>query len=157
MENFQNFARRFDDFKYSKKKNASTFSSLPAGTLIFIMIAMEDFSKKPLRDVKKLAGTGNLDAIYELALRYRDGRGGVFEDIEQAEKYFREAAERDCVPAQLALAEIVETYDEDEAAQWRSRANRVPAKSKFKKIVFALIFVGVVLDLAYILYLFLGE
>ncbi len=121
------------------------------------MIAMEDYSKKLLRDVKKLAGTGDLNAIYELALRYRDGRNGVFEDIEQAEKYFREAAERDCVPAQLALAEIVETYDEGEAAQWRSRANRVPAKSKFKKIVFALIFVGVILNLTYILYLFLGE
>ena len=108
---------------------------------------MEDYSKKLLRDVKKLAGTGDLNAIYELALRYRDGRGGVFEDIEQAEKYFREAAERDCVPAQLALAEIVETYDEDEAAQWRSRANRVPAKSKKSrsKLFFVVVFLAHIL------------
>ncbi|MCR5184313.1 MAG: hypothetical protein K6B46_06420 [Opitutales bacterium] len=96
---------------------------------------MDDYKNKRLFEIKKLAGTGDPEAIYELALRYRDGRGGAFEDIETAEKFFRQAAEQNHVPAQIALAEIVETYDEEEAAEWRKKSNGVPAKKIFLFLV----------------------
>lgn len=60
--------------------------------------------KKALAELLPLAREGNAEAAYGVGDLYRSGRGGVKQDLAQAARWYRVAAERSHVVAQYNLA-----------------------------------------------------
>jgi TPR repeat protein len=78
--------------------------------------------------LRQRAGAGDIEAQYQLALRYETGVWGVVQDNTEALRWYRTAAERGYVPAMQSLAHIYEKGligvppDLKEAKRWRKRA-----------------------------------
>ncbi len=76
----------------------------------------------PPTDVN-LAEEGDVNAQLHLGISYATGTGGVTQDIAEAAKWFRKAAEQDHPRAQVFLAKLLEEQKEDaEAAKWFRKA-----------------------------------
>ncbi|ACP20977.1 sel1 repeat protein [Candidatus Amoebophilus asiaticus 5a2] len=89
--------------------------------------------KSYLRELKKEAKKGNIKAQLELGRNYKAGLG-VEEDLDEAEKWLRIAAEKyDNPDAQFELAEILPSIKEDEKFNFYSKSasnGHVPAMYK---------------------------
>ena len=83
----------------------------------------EDFS---LEQLLEASSKGDHDAQYELGVRYEQGRG-VSQDVRQAAREYRKAAEAGHIEAQLVMAKLCligkgVPQDAEEAAQWYIKA-----------------------------------
>ena len=89
-----------------------------------------DVHEQTGEELKRRAKDGDVEAEYQLALRYEAGVWGVQHDDRQALHWFRDAAERGYPPALRALAHIYEQgllglpRDPARAAAFRQRASR---------------------------------
>jgi TPR repeat protein len=78
--------------------------------------------------LKKRADRGDVEAQYQLAIRYETGAWGVRQHPDQALYWFNKAAESGYKPAMQSLADVYEKGllgvkpDPKLAARWRERA-----------------------------------
>ncbi|HEX9171265.1 MAG TPA: hypothetical protein VF861_01240 [Telluria sp.] len=79
--------------------------------------------------LRRRASTGDVEAQYQLALRYETGVWGVSQNNKEVMRWFRNAAGRGHVPAMQSLAHIYEKGligvppDPKEAERGRARAH----------------------------------
>lgn len=78
---------------------------------------------KGLELMQKAADSGLAEASYHTGLSYQHG-AGVAPDAELADRYLRQAASKEHLPAYLALASLHEQRSPDSAHYWLSQAAR---------------------------------